>query len=76
MLRRMESAGWIRRRRDADDGRAVRITLTAKAHSFRRKARDIPAAMMCAANLDLSGLNALRNKVKRVAQALRGDTYD
>jgi len=74
MLRRMEAAGWIRRRRDAADARAVRVSLTAKGQGFRRKARDIPAAMMCASQLDLAGLNALRNKLKRVAQALRSDT--
>ncbi|MGP8123814.1 MAG: MarR family winged helix-turn-helix transcriptional regulator [Xanthobacteraceae bacterium] len=73
MLRRMETAGWIRRRRDAVDGRVVRVSLTAKGHGFRRKARAIPAAMMCASNLDLAGLSALRNKLKRVAQALRDD---
>jgi MarR family transcriptional regulator, organic hydroperoxide resistance regulator len=73
MLRRMEAAGWVKRRRDAVDARAVRVTLTARGHGFRRKAREIPAAMMCASSLDLAGLNALRNKLKRVAKALRGD---
>jgi DNA-binding MarR family transcriptional regulator len=74
MLGRMERAGWIKRRRDAIDGRAVRVSLTLKARAFRRKALLIPVAMMCASNLDLAGLNALRNKVNRVAQALRGET--
>lgn len=73
MLRRMEEAGWVRRRPDPEDGRAVRVTLTAKAEGFRNKARGIPAAMMCASNLDLAGLVALRNKVKKVASALRAD---
>jgi DNA-binding MarR family transcriptional regulator len=76
MLKRMEAAGWIRRRPDAADGRVVRVTLTAKGQAFRNKARAIPAAMMCASNLDLAGLTALRNKVKRVAAALRGRSSD
>jgi MarR family transcriptional regulator, organic hydroperoxide resistance regulator len=73
MLGRMERAGWIKRRRDAVDGRVVRVSLTSKARAFRHKARAIPAAMMCASNLDLAGLTALRTKVNRVARALRGE---
>jgi len=72
MLKRMELAGWIKRRRDARDGRAVRVSLTQKAQAFRRKARGIPAAMMCASQLDLAGLSALRETLKRVSHALRG----
>lgn len=74
MLKRMESAGWIRRRRDASDARAVRVSLTAKGQAFRHPARAIPAAMMCASGLDIAALTALRNKVRRVAAALRGET--
>jgi len=74
MLKRMEAAGWIRRRRDVSDGRAVRVSLTAKGQAFRHKARSIPAAMMCASGLDLASLTTLRNRVKRVAAALRGET--
>lgn len=76
MLKRMEAAGWIQRRPDAVDGRVVRVTLTAKGRAFRSRARAIPAAMMCASNLDLAGLTALRDKVKRVASALRGTADD
>ena len=73
MLKRMEAAGWIKRKPDLADGRAVRVSLTAKGIAFRHKARAIPAAMMCASGLDIAGLTALRNKVKRVAAALRGE---
>lgn len=71
MLKRMETAGWIRRRPDTADGRAVRVSLTPKAHGFRDKARAIPAAMMCASGLDVASLTTLRNKIKRVGAALR-----
>jgi MarR family transcriptional regulator, organic hydroperoxide resistance regulator len=74
MLKRMEAAGWITRRRDAVDERAVRISLTEKGCVFRDKAREIPAAMMCASGLDMAGLGALRNKIKRVANELRGNS--
>lgn len=71
MLKRMEAAGWIRRRPDAADRRAVRVSLTPKAHGFCDKARAIPAAVMCASGLDIGSLTTLRNKIKRVAAALR-----
>lgn len=74
MLKRMEAAGWITRRRDAADERVVRVALTEKARAFRGRARQIPAAMMCASGLDLAGLGALRTKVNRVADALRGNS--
>jgi DNA-binding MarR family transcriptional regulator len=71
MLKRMEASGWITRRRDADDERVVRISLTDRAQAFRARARAIPAAMMCASGLDAAGLGALRNRINRVAGALR-----
>jgi DNA-binding MarR family transcriptional regulator len=72
MLKRMEASGWITRRRDAADERVVRISLTEKAKAFRARAREIPAALMCASGLDVAAVGALRNKIKRVAGELRG----
>jgi DNA-binding MarR family transcriptional regulator len=74
LLKRMETNGWITRRRDTDDERVVRIALTEKGDAFRHKAREIPAAMMCASGLDMAGLGALRNKVNRVAGELRSNS--
>ncbi|MEW6642218.1 MAG: MarR family transcriptional regulator [Pseudomonadota bacterium] len=71
LLKRMEAAGWIMRRRDSDDERVVRVTLTDKGRAFREAAREIPAALMCAAGLDVPTLSALRNKLKRVTGGLR-----
>jgi MarR family transcriptional regulator, organic hydroperoxide resistance regulator len=74
LLKRMESAGWIARRRDTNDERIVRISLSEKGRAFRDEARSIPAAMMCATGLDIPGLNSLRNKIKRVGDELRGNS--
>lgn len=71
LLKRMEAGGWVMRRRDSEDERVVRVTLTDKGRAFREKARDIPAALMCAAGLDVAALSALRNRLKRVAGGLR-----
>lgn len=71
LLKRMEAAGWVARRRDSEDERVVRVTLTDKGRAFRETARDIPAALMCAAGLDMPTLSTLRNRLKRVAGGLR-----
>ena len=71
MLKRMEAAGWITRRRDVADERSVRVSLSDKGWAFRSDARAIPAAIMCASGLDIGALGALRTRIKRVTKTLR-----
>jgi DNA-binding MarR family transcriptional regulator len=71
MLKRMEAAGWITRRRDPEDERVVRVNLTDKARAFQAKAREIPLALMCASGLDAGSLAELRGTLTRVAGELR-----
>lgn len=49
LLKRLEKAGLVTRTRDADDERSVRITLTAAGRALRRRAREVPARVSCAA---------------------------
>ena len=42
LLKKMESAGFIERRRSLDDDRIVKITLTDEGRRLQDKARDIP----------------------------------
>jgi MarR family transcriptional regulator, organic hydroperoxide resistance regulator len=46
MLKRLESSGLIRRQRDPEDERTLRVTLTPKGRELRREALKIPAAIM------------------------------
>jgi len=71
MLKRMEAAGWIDRRRDVDDERVVRVSLTDKGRAFQKEARQFPAALMCASGLDPASLGSLRGRLHRVAGRLR-----
>lgn len=71
LLKRMEKAGFITRNRDERDERITRIYLTDHGLSLREGARAIPAAMLCATGLDLSGLLGLRDQVSEVGNALR-----
>ena len=45
LLKKMESAGWIARRRDPNDERSVIVTVTGEGMQLRDAARDIPARM-------------------------------
>ena len=71
LLKRMEKAGFITRKRDTKDERIMRIHLTEHGRSLRERARAIPPAMLCASGLELEGLMALRDEVKTLGQNLR-----
>ncbi|ONG45442.1 MarR family transcriptional regulator [Pseudoroseomonas deserti] len=72
MLKRMEAAGWVARRRDPRDERVVRVTLTAKAEALRRPARAIPEALGCAARMTAEEMAPLRESLTQIAERLRG----
>ena len=71
LLKRMEKAGLVIRKRDTKDERIMRIHLTDQGRSLQSRARAIPPAMLCASGLELDGLMALRDEIKVVGQNLR-----
>jgi DNA-binding MarR family transcriptional regulator len=71
LLKRMEKAGLITRKRDTKDERIMRIHLTDHGHALRERARTIPPTMLCASGLELDGLMALREEVKALDRNLR-----
>lgn len=71
LLKRMEKAGLVTRKRDTKDERIMRIHLTDHGRSLRERARAIPPAMLCASCLELEGLMALRDEVKALGRNLR-----
>lgn len=52
LLKKLESAGYIRRERSADDERVVLISLTGEGRALRDKAEDIPARIGSCIGLD------------------------
>ena len=46
-LKKMENAGYIKRRRCREDDRVVEITLTEEGRMLQEKAKDIPANVAC-----------------------------
>lgn len=72
MLKRMEAAGWLSRRRDPRDERVVRITLTPAGTALRERAKAIPATLACGIGLEEEELGRLRPALQRLAARLRG----
>ncbi|GGF03658.1 hypothetical protein GCM10011611_06400 [Aliidongia dinghuensis] len=64
LLKRLETAGRIRRARDPDDERQVRITLTDAGHALRAEAAAVPPALICATKLPVAGLLGLRDELE------------
>lgn len=60
LLKRMESAGLVDRRRDSEDERQVKIHLTEKGWALREQAVDVPRTLLCAVGDDLEELASLR----------------
>lgn len=60
LLKRLEAAGLVTRRRSPADERHVVISLTATGARLREKARDIPAALACVMGGDLALIEHLR----------------
>ncbi|MBQ3661326.1 MAG: MarR family transcriptional regulator [Firmicutes bacterium] len=42
LLKKMETAGWVRRRRSAEDERSVQIFLTEEGRAMKQKVSDVP----------------------------------
>jgi DNA-binding MarR family transcriptional regulator len=71
VLKRLEKAGFVRRRRDAEDERQVRVELTDKERETRAGALQVPRAMICALNQPEHELQALRQSLDHLQAALR-----
>jgi DNA-binding MarR family transcriptional regulator len=60
LLKRLEAAGRIARRRDPQDERQVRITLTDAGRELRNEAENIPEQVFCALGQPIDELQDLR----------------
>jgi len=71
LLKRLEAGGLVSRRRDPDDERAVAVTLTPAGRRLRRKAEQIPPAVVARLGLELRELEELRDRLTTVIEAAR-----
>lgn len=70
LLKRLELAGFIERRRDPEDERQVRIRLTAAGDALREKARGLPKSVGCAMGRSPDDLASLRDDLLRLRASL------
>lgn len=70
LLKRMEAAGLLTRRRDAADERRVLISLTVEGQDLRVRALSIPAALACRIGIPTDELLTLRDQLKQLQSAL------
>ncbi|OEI83273.1 MarR family transcriptional regulator [Brucella sp. BO3] len=73
LLKRLEAAGRITRRRDPRDERQVRITLTDEGRKLRKQAESVPEQIMCATGQPVSELQDLRNRLMKIRNHLTAD---
>ncbi|WP_039825276.1 MarR family winged helix-turn-helix transcriptional regulator [Nocardia testacea] len=71
LLKRLESAGLVTRRRDPRDERTLVVDLTDAGRALRREAERIPPAVVDRLGVELADLEDLREVLGRVNEAAR-----
>jgi len=71
LLKRLESAGLLRRERDANDQRNLALALTDKGRALRTDAEKIPAGIVERLGMPVDELMALQGALTRVIDASR-----
>ena len=69
LLKRLETTGYVRRRRRPEDERTLDITLTESGVALRLVAETIPPRVVAALNLPFNDLVILRNSLHSVIAA-------
>jgi len=63
LLKRLETAGLIKRTRSSEDERQVLIALTPQGQALREKARAVPLSILAASACSISELSAIKNEI-------------
>ena len=69
LLKRLESAGYVTRRRDPRDERALAVELTDAGQSLRTEALKIPPAIIARLGMTLTELESLHKNLTQVITA-------
>lgn len=67
MLKKMEAAGLVQRKRSKDDERSVIVTITPKGEALREKAADVPARMSQCVSLSQDEALTLLTLLKKLS---------
>jgi MarR family transcriptional regulator, organic hydroperoxide resistance regulator len=74
LLKRLEQAGLLGRRRRQSDEREVEITLTEAGHKLRERAADVPRCMAERLCMSVDAFVRLRDELKSLAAKLAAPT--
>ena len=69
LLKRLEAAGFVQRRRDPNDERTLAVTLTQAGKLLRQEAEKIPPAIVAKLGMPLSELEELHKSLTKVIAA-------
>ncbi|MEU6427150.1 MarR family transcriptional regulator [Microbispora sp. NPDC046973] len=72
LLKRLETAGLVERRRASDDARSLAIVLTEEGRALRRQAEQVPVAIVERLGMELTELQGLHQALTRVIAAANG----
>ncbi len=70
LLKRLEGAGLVRRTRQTDDERSVRISLTPEGAALKEKAQGVPSVIGAAMALDEAELTRMRKSLDRLTTSV------
>ncbi|MGH3715585.1 MAG: MarR family winged helix-turn-helix transcriptional regulator [Micromonosporaceae bacterium] len=76
LLKRLESAGLVRRSRRADDERSVRVELTDAGSALRERAEHVPGKIAAATGLELAELDALRRRLTELTTTVNAQRLE
>ena len=71
LLKRLEEANLVRRARAAHDERVLEVFLTAEGKRLRKRAEEIPQAVLCKIGVPLEKVLRMRDDVRQMFQHLR-----
>ncbi|MFD3532233.1 MarR family winged helix-turn-helix transcriptional regulator [Streptomyces sp. NPDC058664] len=72
LLKRLEAAGYVERRRSPQDERSVTVRPTAEGAGLKDRARAVPRRIATATGLDLEEIRDLRERLDALAVRLDG----
>ena len=76
LLKRLETAGLLKRSRDADDERQVVIALTPQGHALRDKAKAVPQGILAASACTVEEMAAMKEDLVALRDRLNAALGD
>ncbi len=76
LVKRMESKGFVTKRRSKTDERSVEVYLTEKGRALKEKAQTIPDQMLCITGLSAGEAVSLRGFLQTFLRSLEGKAKD